>query len=482
MKIALINPRVESYSSTLPPLGLLYIAAVLEKEGFEVMVFDPHPDNDSELDHIINYQPDIIGLSILTTYVQRAKNIISILKERLKNSILIVGGVHPTVLPEKSLSLFGADVVVVGEGEITMRELVLSLNKDRHISNIKGIVYKNNQDIIKNPPRELIEDLDSIPFPARDLVDFEKYLFPPGIIRGYWSERSTSLITSRGCPFHCIFCGSQAIFGRRVRRRSVENVINELKVLINNYGIDSVWFIDDTFTINKRWVNDFCNAVIHNDLKIKWGCQARVNTVHEETLSLMKSAGLVQLDFGVESGSDKVLKALKKDSNEVTIRNAFRITKKVGVRTLATFIFNNPSEEKEDIVKTFMLAKEINPDFVSSFFLTPFPGTELMDMANANNWITDKNYIEGGLKKKPIMRINFSEEELYEIRRRFQSKFMLRNYMSLFLNIPYMYKAFLIAMKYPLGLYCGVKAFIKSRVFDDFVFAFLIYYADKKQK
>lgn len=196
----------------------------------------------------------------------------------------------------------------------------------------------------------------------------------------------------------------------------------------------------------------------------------------------MKSAGLVQLDFGVESGSDRVLKALKKDSSEETIRNAFRIAKRARVRTLATFIFGNSSEEKEDVEKTFRLAKEIAPDFVSSFFLTPFPGTELMDLAQAHKWITDVNYIEGGLKKKPILRIHFSEDELYEIRKRFKRQFMLKNYMSLFLNIPYVSRAFLLALKYPLGIYYGIRAFLKSRVFDDFVFAFLVYYADRKQK
>jgi radical SAM superfamily enzyme YgiQ (UPF0313 family) len=246
--------------------------------------------------------------------------------------------------------------------------------------------------------------------------------------------------------------------------------------------VDSIWFIDDTFTLNNKWLHDFCGRLMSSGLNLKWGCQARVNTVNEETLTLMKKAGLVQLDFGVESGSDRVLKALKKDSSEDTIRNAFRIAKKVGVRTLATFIFGSPEETKEDVEKTFALAKEINPNFVSSFFLTPFPGTELMDLVRMNKWEMDEDYIVGGLKKKPPLRINFSVEELYEFRKRFQRQFLVRNYLSLFLNFSYMAKATLLVLRYPMGILKGLKAFMKTWVFDDFVFGFLIYYADKKQR
>jgi radical SAM superfamily enzyme YgiQ (UPF0313 family) len=482
MRVALVNPRIETYSSTLPPLGLLYIASVLEKENIEVKVFDPHPHDDGAIQAIIDYKPDILGFSILTTYIFRAKKIISTLRQSLKAATYVVGGIHPTVLPEESLSFLDADIAVVSEGEHTMKEIVRNLSAHASLASIKGIVYKDCGKIVKNPPRELIEDLDSVPFPARHLLNFEKYLFPPGIIRGYWSERSTTVITSRGCPYHCIYCGSQAIFGHKTRRRSVNDVMNELEHLVRQYRVDSIWFIDDTFTLNKAWLHEFCDRLMKSGWNLKWGCQARVNTVNEETLALMKKAGLVQLDFGVESGSDRVLKALRKDSSEDTIRNAFRIAKKVGVRTMATFIFGNPEETKEDVDKTFALAKEINPNFVSSFFLTPFPGTELMDLVRMNKWDMDLNYLETGLKKRPPLRINFTDEELLGFRERFQRQFFFRNYTSLFLNVPYMAKATMVVLRYPWGVWHGLKAFRKSRVFDDFVFGFLLYYADKKQR
>lgn len=482
MKIALINPRVESYSSTLPPLGLLYIAAVLEKEGYDVQLYDPYPDDDSELKKVIEFQPDVIGLSILTTYIERAKHIINILRPKLQKSFFVAGGIHSTVLPEESLSILDVDCVVIGEGEITMKELLHNIKNHKPISEVNGLLYKAGNGVIRTLPRQLSENLDELPFPARHLINFERYLYPPGIIRGIWSERSTTMITSRGCPFQCIWCGSQAIFGRRMRRRSVQNVIDELKILINDYNIDTVWFIDDTFTLNKQWVYDFCDAVEKNNLKLKWGCQAHVTTADEQMFARMMQVGLIQLDFGVESGSNKVLKAIKKTSNEKAIINAFKIAKRAGIRTMATFMFGLPSEEKEDIEKTFNIAKKIKPNFTSSFFLTPFPGTELMDMAKTNNWITETNYFAGSLKGKPMMKINFNADELYKIRSRFQRMFLFRNYMSLFTNFNYLFKAFSIVLRYPGGLYSGFTSFLKSRVFDDFVFNFLIYYADKKQK
>lgn len=482
MKIALVNPRVETYTSTLPPLGLLYIAAVLEQTNHDVRVFDPLPHDEKEVAAIVAFRPDVVGISVLTTYIYRAREIIAHLKAELPGVMIVAGGIHPSVLPAESLEFLGADIAAIGEGEITMREIVAARAANTPLAAVPGIMYRHEGRFVRTPPRELIRDLDSVPLPARHLVNFERYLFPPGIIRGCWSERSTTIITSRGCPYRCIFCGSQALFGHTTRRRSVQNVMAEIRSLADRYGIDTIWFVDDTFTVNAQWVHEFCHALMQSGIRLRWGCQARVNTIDEDTLRLMKQAGLVQLDFGVESGSDRVLKALKKDSREDTIRNAFRVAKKVGVRTLATFIFGNPSEEREDVEKTFRLAREINPNFASSFFLTPFPGTELMDLVRLNKWKLDEDYISGGLKRKPTLRINFTVEELLEFRKRFQRQFLFRNYTSLFFDYSYMSRAVLLVMRYPLGLLSGIRAFLRSWVFDDLVFAFLNYYAAKKQR
>jgi len=482
MKIALINPRIESYSTSLPPLGLLYIGAVLEKEKYDIKIYDPLPNDKTYLEKIIHFNPDIIGVSVLTSYLYRTKYIIEQVREKLKGVIIIIGGVHPTAVPQESFNFLKPDFIVRGEGEYVMRELCLRLKEGKSFENIQGLCYFREGKLLISQPATSIENLDELPLPARHLINFKKYLFPPGVIRGYWSERCTSVMTSRGCPFQCIWCGTQTIFGHKVRRRSVLNVIKELELLIKNYNVDSVWFVDDTFTLDKKWVIEFCNQIITRKIRLKWGCQAHVNTIDEEMLKIMKRAGLIQIDFGVESGSEKVLKALKKGSNIQNIKRAFSITKSLGIRRMATFIFNNPEETEEDIRKTFKIAKEIKPDFVSSFFLTPFPGTELMDIAKERGWLVSDNYLMGGLKKEPLLKIHFTKEKLFKIRRKFQRQFLWTNFFSLIFKPRYLAKIILLFFSYPKGILKGLSLFLKTKVFDDFVFGFLIYYAEKRQQ
>lgn len=481
LKIALVNPRVESYSSTLPPLGLLYIAAVLEQHGFCPRVFDLSPYDDRDLSSIVDYNPDIIGMTVLTDYWHRAKHVAARIKKLMPKALFIIGGVHVTALPEESLSELNADLGVIGEGELTMLELCEHVTAGIDWHNVKGILYRNgNNEIIRTPSRSFIDDLDTIPHPARHLLPFENYLVPPGIIRGHWSERSTTMMTSRGCPFSCIWCGSQCTFGHKVRDRSIDNIISEIELLIQQYRIDTIWFVDDTFTLKKQRVLEFCRRLEERKIKLTWGCQAHVKTVDEEMFRVMKKAGLVQLDFGVESGSDKVLCALKKNSSAAAVRKAFEIARQVGVRTTATFMFGSPTETEEDVEATMRLAKEIRPDFVSAFFITPYPGTELMDLVNQNGWdyVTDHQY--HGLKKGPALRIYFNEKQLLAIRERFQKEFAFQNFADIMLSPRYLLKASLLLLRYPLGIVRGVSAFARTRVFNDFVFEFLNYYVRSK--
>ncbi len=480
LRIALVNPRVESYSSTLPPLGLLYIASVLEQSGFSPRIFDIYPYDDRDFDTLLKYRPDVIGMTVLTDYWTRALEISSLVTARLPQTVFIVGGVHITALPEDSLAALGATIGVIGEGELTMLELCRRITSGASWQDVSGIVFHvASGDFVRTSPRPHIENLDEIPFPSRHLLNFEQYLVPPGIIRGHWTERSTTVMTSRGCPYSCIWCGSQCTFGRKVRNRSIENVVSEIEHLVTAYAIDTVWFVDDTFTLNKKRVLDFCRLITERKIHITWGCQAHVKTADEEMFLAMKKVGLVQLDFGVESGSNRVLKSLKKDSTADSIRRAFAITRKVGLRTTATFMFGSPTETAEDIEQTMQLAQEIRPDFVSSFFITPYPGTELMELVDSNRWEMS-NREERGLKKGPMLRIHFQDHELMAIRKRFQRLFLWRNFSGILLSPRYMARALLLFLRTPGGVWCGAKAFAKSRVFDDFIFAFLIYFVRKK--
>ena len=480
MKVALINLRDDAYTMNLPPLGIFYIAAVLEKDGLNVKIFDGINYSDFFRD-IKAFNPDVIGFTIMTSTFAKVKEAIKLTKKENK-AFIVIGGIHVTVLPEESLKMLNADCAVIGEGEYTTLELCQHLRDRKNWKKINGIAYEKNGRIIRTKPRELIENLDEIPFPARHLADFNKYLFPPGMIRGQWFDRATTVMTSRGCPYHCIFCSSHLLFGRTVRRRSVDNVIAELKYLVENYHVDGIWFIDDTFTVDYRWVMQFCDRLKKENLNIKWGCQARVNTVTEEVLTAMKNAGCIQLDFGVESGSERVLKALKKGTTPDLIRNAFKITRKVGLKTLATFMIGNPEETREDLEKTLALAKEIKPDFVSFFHTTPFPGTELMEMCIKNGWLKNIDYSKLSLKHKPELKINFSEDELLKIRARFQNSFIITNYLNAIKNPKYVIHLLKIIITSPSSFYCGLKAFWKSKVFDDFLFNLVGEYAKRNIK
>jgi len=481
IKIALVNPRIESYSSMISPMGLLWIAAVLEKNGFQVRIFDIYPRDDRDIRRLISYAPDVVGMTVLTDYWDRAKYIAEMIQKNLTDFVFVIGGVHVTVLPEESLNGLNAHVGVIGEGEQTMLELCSLLRDGADWEGIPGIVFKDAAGhVVRNTPREYIKNLDELPPPARHLLSFEDYLTPPGIIRGHWSERSTTVMASRGCPFDCIWCGSMCTFGKKVRYRSVESVLDEIESLVRDYSIDSVWFCDDTFTLNKSRVLDFCDKILNREINVRWGCQAHVTTADEEMFKAMKKAGLCQLDFGVESGSNRVLKMLKKNSDNIAIKRAFKIARKIGIRTMATFMFGCPGEEKEDVESTFALAKEIAPNFVSSFFLTPYPGTELMKMAEENNWITANERKTHGLKKGPMLEINFRAEELLDIRRKFQKAFIFRNFSSIILNPFYLFKMISLLFRYPYGLLIGIRVFMKTFVFDDLVFGFLDYYIEKK--
>jgi len=483
LKVALVNPRVESYSSVLPPLGLLYIAAVLEKAGHQVGVFDVYPYDDRTLPQIAAQEPDVVGMTVLTDYWPRARHVAAYIRREIPQATFLIGGVHVTTMPEESLTELAADAAVLGEGEQTMGEVCDRLRQGAAWTDVPGLMVRDASGAFsRTPPRAYIENLDELPFPARHMLSFEQYLVPPGFIRGRWSERSTTVITSRGCPFLCIWCASQCVFGRRVRRRSVDNVLEELDHLVNRYRIDTVWFIDDTFTLNKQWVMDFCRRMQARGTRLVWGCQAHIRTADEEMFSAMKQAGCVQLDFGVESGSDKVLKALKKNSDAESVREAFRIAKKVGIRTMATFMFGSPEEGPEDVKATMRLARQIRPDFASSFFITPYPGTELMKMAEENHWPLHCAPGQTGLKKTPPLTIRFSARELQEFRARFQKMFIWRNYVRALLRPHILLRAAWLAIRYPIGLAWGVRKFLKTLVLDDLFFEFLIYYVKERTR
>lgn len=422
MNILLINsPGKISFIS--PPLGLLYIAANLRKDGHEVYITDY---NLEKLDYqkIIKFIREknikIAGISIVTPKVYNAMELANAIKAGLPKISIIAGGPHPTLMPEQLLKdCNGFDYVIQREGELRFRELVNRLERNISIEDMDGLAFRKNDQIINHPAQTFIQDLDSLPMPARDLIDVIKYsnYMKTGVYP------VTTMMTSRGCPFQCIYC-SKPVTGFGFRALKPENVIKEIDFLINNYGIKEIIFYDDSFTIHRPRVMELCDLMIKEGInaKIRWQCETRVNIVDEELLKKMKMAGCYLIAYGIESGSDRVLGILRKGTTTNQIIKAVELTKKASIQVLGYFMLGIPGENEQEIKKTIQFSKDLNVDFAQFSIATAYPGTMLYQMAKEQNKITDdwskSMYALGGkptisLSDVPIDKLYYYTKKAY---------------------------------------------------------------------
>jgi radical SAM superfamily enzyme YgiQ (UPF0313 family) len=302
------------------------------------------------------------------------------LKKELKDSIIILGGGHITSLPYETMQKYPEfDIGIIGEGEETLKEILLTLEDKKELENVKGIIFRKSKEIIKTEKREYIKDLDKLNFPAWDLLpNITKYYIPPA--DGMNRFPSTSLITSRGCPGKCIFC-NLTMFGNTIRYHSVNYTINMIKHLIKNYKIKEIFFQDDTFVVNKKILRQLCERMINENLKITWSCYGRVDMVDFDTLKIMKKAGCWQISYGIETGSQEILNFTKKNITIEQIKDAIKWTRDAKINAKGTFMLGNFLESKETINKTINLIKKLNlTDFHMTYF-TPFPGSLSYEIA-----------------------------------------------------------------------------------------------------
>lgn len=406
MRILLIKPpynRIRGLGhAPYFPLGLGYIASILRNNGFEATIYQAeNPRAEGEYlnteadatyrfrsrshrkyldcirddDHFIwrevrdtldRYKPDLVGLSLLSAEVASALKISRICKSYNDRCKVVWGGVHPTFLPDACLKYESVDFVVRGEGEYTTLELCTVLDRGEDPADVRGLSHKSNGSIAHNPKRELIEDLDTLPFPARDAV-----LYPES-----FDFRSLgSMIISRGCPFRCSFCSSRNFWERRERFRSPENIIQEIEILKRDFGSRYVMFWDDSLTINRNIIRKYCNALIQSGLKIDWKTATRADLVDEDTLGLMRRAGCVKLEIGVESGSERMKKIIRKDVTNDQVRQAFDLIDRHGIGSGAFFMAGFPEETMEDLEQTFALMKELPVTEIAFNILDPMPGS-----------------------------------------------------------------------------------------------------------
>lgn len=442
MKISLINAQYFEGNNIVPPLGLLYLAAQLEKEGHDVQVFDCDPDvptalDPNVLDEVVSFQPQVVGLSFFTNTYQKARYYLGEIRRLLPQATVVLGGIHCSSVPQETFDHLRPDYLVVGEGEYVLADLCRCLERDdmSGIAKIKGLYSWQNGKPAYLGPSIPIENLDDLEFPARRLLPFERYLSPPGLIRGYALDRMTTLITSRGCYYPCIYCASHKSFGKKIRRRTVANVIQEIDELVDQYGIRSLYICDDIFTEDEKWVLSFSEALQHRPYRLAWACQSRVDTLSEELMYAMRDAGCIQIDFGVESGSMNTLKTLKKKTTNREAPALFASLHKKGIRSCATFIIGNPYERIEDLKDTFDFAKVLKSDYTAFYYSTPYPGTELHRMAIENGWL-DPNleYSTRWSHRQvdiPIMEAGIDLKQLASYRKRMQNRFFIGNYFHL---------------------------------------------------
>ena len=334
MKITFINPpqtasKYKFLGVIAPPLGMSYIAAVLEENGYDVSIIDATAldyDFDQLANRVKKENPDIVSITALTPTIGRALESAQVVKEVLPDTTVILGGYHPTFNVKETLNDENVDLVIRGEGEYTMLELVQTLEKGENISNVKGIAYEEINEngeklLVLTPEREPICNLDELPFPALHLLPMDHYKLLN------MDTHMSTMITSRGCPIQCSFCSSAAMHGRKIRRRSIENIVDEMEHLVYDYGIETIAFMDDTFTVNKKRVRDLCEEIMRRNLKVFWGCTSRVDTLNEELLQKMKDSGCIAIFMGVESADQQQLDRMGKNTNITKIENAFRMAR-----------------------------------------------------------------------------------------------------------------------------------------------------------
>ncbi len=361
------------------PLGLAHIASILRASGFEVTMLDPENqemDTEAFKKRIEEEKPDIFGIASATMNFEKALEFTKIARDFGAKTIL--GGIHATAAYKEVIKNNPEfDYVVFGEAEETIVELCTFIRDGKpSLQSILGLAYREDGSSKVNASRPFLDDLDTLPSPQWDLLDIGSYTLPDFIYPG---KRGVTIVTARGCPAKCIFCSVPLMNGYKFRHFSAKRIVDDMETLVKKHNIEFIAFRDDTFTVSRQRVVDICTLLLERNVKVRWYCLARVNTVDQEMLFLMKKAGCEMMHYGVESADQKILNTLKKGINVQQIRDAVQWTHNAGIKIAGSFIFGNPGETQETMDNTLNLAIELDPDIAHFFVMAPLPGTELYE-------------------------------------------------------------------------------------------------------
>jgi radical SAM superfamily enzyme YgiQ (UPF0313 family) len=427
MKVLLLRPHADS-DELIPPFGLGYLAAAIRK-NHEVKILDGIKEKltpDGLAEFLKKERPDVVGIQIFTFQILTAKKYLDIIKKILPNAKIILGGPHPSCAPETLFDYFPqADFGFVGEAEISLSKLLDSSS----LPEIPGLIWRDGEKTRINP-QIFIDDLDILGMPAWDLIRPDTYPNAPhgGFFKNY---PVAPIIITRGCPFSCTYCAGHLVSGRKIRSRSVGNVIEEIKLLYNKYGIREIHIEDDNFTFNKELVRDFCRELKQNGLNISWTCPngVRLDTLTKDLLLTMKDVGLYSLSVGVESGSERILKDMKKGLTKETIKEKINLIRDCGLDVSGFFIIGYPTETKSDIMETIDFALELDLKRAGFFVFKPFPGTEITnDLIKRGELkkMSDEDWAKFVLADAVYAPPGFTREEIKKLRKQALFRFYLR--------------------------------------------------------
>jgi len=410
--ILLLSPPTRSINHYRPPVALLYLSGYLKKFNYKASIIDITLNQvvrDSSFwqseakilksieTKIINeskkYNPKTIGVTCYSPEFLEVLRLSKKLKKIFPKVPIIIGGIHPTLFPDEFLNLKNTpiDVEVIGEGELTLKELldVFSTSESPDLSKVQGIAFKKSNKIVKTPLRPLAQDLDQISQPDYDAIDMNYYTqASPYAIRGCFL-RSTYILATRGCPSNCSFCVANKLRqfnggGCYTRMRSPDSLIQEIKYLKREYQIDSFYFIDDLFTINKENVKQFCHQLIKQKIHLLWGCSSKVSTLNEDLIKIMAKSGCIQIDFGIERGSDEALRQINKGISVKMTKEIIALCHRYGIRTFSNYLVNLPEETEKDLNDILQHIKDTRPEIISLNVFAPYPGTEIYQQSGLN--------------------------------------------------------------------------------------------------
>ena len=398
----------------LPPIGLLYIQAAVENSRHESMFLDADLegwDHRQAAREALSHGPDLVGLQATTFTLPDAYMVARQIKQLDPDVTVILGGPHPTIYPKQTAGLEAVDFAFAGEGEVDFVRFLDVFGDHKARANVPGIASKSNGEVTHTPSSGWLKDLDALKLPARRASRYKDYCSVLGERNSF-----TVMISSRGCPFDCIFCNRM---GRKYRCHCAQYVLDEIEDIIS-LGIENIFIHDDTFSLNRGRVQAICEGIIERGYRIEWDARTRVDCVDEPLLALMRKAGCRRLSFGVESGSPRVLKAMRKGIDLDRVEKVFQWSRKEGIVTLADFMLGNISETRQDIERTLEFAAKINPDFVQYSICSPYPGTPLYEigldrgMFQRDIW---EQFARDPLQefRSPVWTENFTEEELVQI-------------------------------------------------------------------